>query len=101
MKLWPAESPDPDAAGFVVEFPSGTRKSVAWRSKAPITPTLEAAKSYAGELIAARGSEPGGMDDIERTNWPSVVAAVQRIITDWNDKTRARLYGEAQKSTTH
>ena len=98
MKLWPADSPDPEAAGFVVEFPSGTRKVVAWKSKAPIVPTLDAAKKYAGELIAARGSEPGGMDDVNRTNWASVVAAVQRIITDWNDKTRARLYAAAPQA---
>ena len=92
MKLWPADSPDPEVAGFVVEFPSGNRKSVAWRSKAPITPALDAAKEYAAELLAARSSEPGGMDDVNRTNWASVTAAVQRIITDWNDKTRGRLY---------
>ena len=35
------------------------------------------------------------MDDVNRTNWASVTAAVQRIISDWNDKTRARLYAEA------
>ena len=92
VKLWPAESPDPDIAGFIVEFPSGTRKSVAWRSKAPITPALDAAKEYAAELLAARSSEPGGLDDVNRTNWASVTAAVQRIILDWNDKTRGRLY---------
>lgn len=93
MKLWPADSPDPETAGFIVEFPSGVRKSIAWKSQAPITPTLDAAKSYAAELLAARSSELGGMDDVNRTNWASVTAAVQRIISDWNDKTRARLYG--------
>lgn len=107
VKLWPADSPDPDVAGFVVEFPSGTRKSVAWRSKAPITPALDAAKEYAAELLAARSSEPGGMDDVNRTNWASVTAAVQRIIMDWNDKTRARLYAYTpagdpdQRARTH
>ena len=107
MKLWPADSPDPDVAGFVVEFPSGTRKSIAWRSKAPITPALDAAKEYAAKLLAARSSEPGGMDDVNRTNWASVTAAVQRIIMDWNDETRARLYGstgmgaQAEQARTH
>lgn len=107
MKLWPADSPDPDVAGFVVEFPSGIRKSVAWRSRAPIVPTLDAAKAYAAELIAARSSEPGGLDDVERTNWASVTAAVQRIIMDWNDKARARLYAHTpagnpdQRTRTH
>ena len=107
MKLWPAESNDPDVSGFVVEFPSGVRKSIAWRSKAPITPALDAAKEYAARLLAARSSEPGGMDDVNRTNWASVTAAVQRIVTDWNDKTRARLYaytpaGDSdQRARTH
>ncbi len=96
MKLWPADSPDPETAGFIVEFPSGTRKSIAWKSQAPITPTLDAAKEYAAKLLAARSSEPGGMDDVNRTNWASVTAAVQRIISDWNDKTRARLYAHVQ-----
>ena len=107
MKLWPADSPDPDVAGFVVEFPSGTRKQVAWRSKAPIVPAIDAAKQYAAQLLAARSSEPGGMDDVDRTNWASVTAAVQRIILDWNDKTRERLYGgtsmgaQAEQARTH
>lgn len=95
VKLWPADSPDPETAGFIVEFPSGVRKQIAWKSKAPIMPTLEAAKEYAARLIEARSSEPGGLDDVERTNWTSVVAAVQRIIADWNDRTRGRLYAEA------
>ena len=107
VKLWPADSPDPEVAGFVVEFPSGTRKSVAWRSPAPIVPALDAAKQYAAELLATRSSEPGGMDDVNRTNWASVTAAVQRIIMDWNDKTRERLYGgtsmgaQAEQARTH
>lgn len=107
MKLWPADSPDPETAGFVVEFPSGTRKSVAWRSRAPITPALDAAKEYAAKLLAARSSELGGMDDVNRTNWASVTAAAQRIIMDWNDKTRARLYAYTpagdpdQRTRTH
>ena len=107
VKLWPADSPDPEVAGFVAEFPSGTRKSVAWRSPAPIVPALDAAKQYAAELLAARSSEPGGGDDVNRTNWASVTAAVQRIIMDWNDETRARLYAHTpagdsdQRARTH
>ncbi len=54
-KLFPAEgvTNDPEVGGFVVEFPSGTRKSVAWRSQAPIQDTLEAAKQYVVKLVQA------------------------------------------------
>ena len=92
-KLYPAESANgqTDVGGFVVEFPSGTRKSVAWRSGAPIPDTLAAAKQYVIQLTQTMLDERR-IDDLERTNMPSLVAAVQRIIQDWNDKTRTRLY---------
>lgn len=92
-KLFPAESAsnEPEVGGFVIEFPSGARKSVAWRSGAPIQDTKEAAKQYVVQLTQTMLDEQR-IDDIERTNMPSLVAAVQRIIQDWNDKLRARLY---------
>lgn len=31
-------------------------------------------------------------DDAERTNWPSVTAAAQRIVMDWSDIRRRQLY---------
>ena len=101
MKLWPALSNDPEVAGFVVEWPSGKRQSVAWRSRVPILPTIDAAKQYATKLIEARGREPGGIDDLERTNWPSVVAAIQRLIGDWNEQTKAAIYESGDAQTTH
>lgn len=91
MKLWKALSNDPETAGFVIEWPSGSRKSVAWRSKVPIVPTIDAAKQYAATLIQNRLDE-GGIDDVERTNVPSLVAAIQRLVDDWNEETKARLY---------
>jgi len=92
-KLFPAESAtnDPEVGGFVVEFPSCTRKSVAWRSQAPIQDTLEAAKQYVVKLVQAMLDEQR-IDDLERTNMPSLVAAVQKIISDWNSKRREALY---------
>lgn len=96
MELWPAESTnaDPNAGGFICRFPSGTTKQVAWRTGAPITPTLDAAKTYATQLIEALSRE-AKFDDMERTNWASAVAAIQKIISDWNDKLRERLYSNA------
>lgn len=74
-------------------FPSGATKSVAWRSQAPIQDTLAAAKQYTASLIDAM-SKAALFDDMERTNWASCVAAVQKIVQDWNEKRRKVLYAE-------
>ncbi len=92
-KLWRAESAinDPRIGGFVVEFPSGARKVCAWRSGAPIPDTLEAAKQYAATLVQHM-LEHELRDDLNRTNIPSLVASIQRIISDWNDELRRTLH---------
>ncbi len=92
-KLYPAESASNDSlvGGFVVVFPSGATKSVAWRSEAPIQDTLAAAKQYATKLVQAMLDERR-IDDLDRTNMPSLVAAIQKLISDWNEKRRAALY---------
>lgn len=92
-KLFPAESAtnDTTVGGFVVEFPSGARKSVAWRSEAPVQDTLEAAKDYTKKLVQHM-LDARLMDDLERTNMPSLVAAIQKIIHDWNETRRGVLY---------
>lgn len=92
-KLFPLESAtnDPEVGGFVVEFPSGARKSAHWVSGAPIPDPLAAAKQYAAQLVQ-HCLERGLIDDLERTNIPSLVAAITKIITDWNERTRLRLY---------
>lgn len=93
-----AESVDGEAevGGFVVFFPSGATKVVGWRSAAPITPTLEAAKKYTANLIESLQKQ--GLDsDIDRTNWVSVAAAIQRIILDWNGAVQVRIGAEMAK----
>lgn len=79
-----------EEGGFLIFFPSGTTKKVAWRSASPITPTIEAAKKYTAqvldELLKAQA-----MHDVDRTNWVSVIAAIQKIISDFNDKLRAAI----------
>lgn len=77
--------------GFLIRFPSGTAKTVSWESGAPVTDTKEAAQKYAVAVVDALLKE-GRQDDIDRTNWVSVVAAAQRCISDWNDKLRAATY---------
>lgn len=94
MNLFPAtiERVGPDfVAGFVCSLPSGRMLQVAWRTQAPIEPTLDAAKQYAATLLdkLLRG---GHQDDADRINWPSVVAAIQRIVSDFNDHARRELY---------
>jgi hypothetical protein len=92
-KLYPAESTTHDltVGGFVVEFPSGATKSVAWRSEAPIQDTTEAAKEYAKALVKHM-LDKCLFDDLDRTNIPSLVAAIARITSDWNTKRRESLY---------
>jgi hypothetical protein len=95
-KLYPAESTnnDPTVGGFVVVFPSGATKAVSWRSEAPIQDTLEAAKTYTKALVQHM-VERQLTDDLDRTNIPSLVAAIQKIISDWNEKQRTRLHANA------
>lgn len=80
-----AKSTDGDAGvgGFFVFLPSGRTKVITWRQMQPITPTLDAAKQYAAKVIESLQRD-GLHDDIDRTNWVSVTAAIERIILDWN-----------------
>ena len=98
MKLWPAEHPDdPNIGGFIAEFDSGVRKSIAWRSQAPILEPLAAAKQYVSELLQCLIDERH-MHEVEGTNWASATAAVQKIIIDWNERTRTRLRGNESEA---
>jgi hypothetical protein len=85
-----AEGKSAEEGGFFVFLPSGATKSVAWRSATPITPTLEAAKKYASKVIEQLQAD-GLTADIDRTNWASVTAAIQRVILDFNTGLRSRI----------
>jgi hypothetical protein len=76
-----------EQGGFLLFLPSGATKVVAWHSPKPITPTLDAAKKYASEVVDDL-LQQGGIShpDIQGVNWTSVAAAVQRIILDFNDR---------------
>lgn len=94
------ENDDPHVGGFVVKWPSGNEKVVAWKQSAVIHPALEGAKQFVAALIDGMLNAPGttnddrrvALDDIERTNIPSLVAAVHKIVRDWNGKRAAALY---------
>jgi hypothetical protein len=77
----------PEVGGFMVFLPSGDTKVVTWTSTTQITPTLEAAKDYSAALVK-QIDKRGDMThpDIQKTNWTSVLAAVQRVIIDFNSK---------------
>ena len=79
---------EPEVGGFMIFLPSGATKVVHWRSSKPITPTLDAAKKYATEIVESLLKQHGGPEcqDIQGTNWTSVSAAIQRIILDFNDR---------------
>lgn len=83
--LWRLEDPaHPDVGGVLAEFPSGRRLQAAWRHADQVD-ALATAKRIAAHLLDRLLSQ-GAHDDAERTNWPSVVAAVQAIIREWDAK---------------
>ena len=92
-KLWRAQAhdDDPSIGGVIVQWPSGHTSSAAWRSGAPIPDTLAAAKEYATALVQ-QALDQRRIDDVERTNTPSLVAAIQKHISDWNDQLKAAIY---------
>jgi hypothetical protein len=70
---------------LTITFPSSIAKSITWRSSEPIIPTLDAAKSYAAQILQCCLDERR-FEDADSTNWASVTAAVQRILSDFNDR---------------
>jgi hypothetical protein len=82
---------DPKIGGFLATFPSGLKKEVIWRSTVPAPDTLKAAKEFAAGLLAQLLEESKN-DDANRTNWPSLTAAIQRFVLDFNERRRAALH---------
>ena len=79
------ESNDATIGAVLYTFPSGKSKAASWKSETLVTETLELAKSCAAQVRAALMDE-GATDDLDRTNWPSLVAGTQKHIKDWNEK---------------
>lgn len=76
-----------EEGGVMLFLPSGATKVMQWQTPRQITPTLEAAKKYTAQVIDDIAQQHGfECDDIQRTNWVSVIAAVQRCILDFNDR---------------
>lgn len=92
------EGESAEEGGFLVFLPSGDTKVIGWRSPKPITPTIDAAKKYTAQVIEDIAKKRGyECDDITRTNWVSVAAAVQRIILDFNDRVAKAINGKMSR----
>lgn len=85
------EADDPTIGGLAITYPSGACKSASWKSEAPITDPLAMSKQLAAKLLEDCLRERR-IDDAERTNWPSVTAAAQRIVMEFSELRRRRLY---------
>jgi hypothetical protein len=84
---------EPEVGGVVFFLPSGKTKVLGWRQPRPIAPPLDAAKEFTAKVVQQLLDEdsPESRADVNGTNWTSVVAAVQRIILDWNDGIEQRI----------
>jgi len=82
------ESDDATIGGFVITYPSKQTKAITWRSKTPINPVFDAAKEYAAAALDERlkAGTLAAMQDADNTNWPSVVAAISRLVVEFNDR---------------
>lgn len=73
-----------DHGGVLCTFPSGAAKAVQWPAAGYITDTYKAATHAATELVNHM-LQRGLIDDLERTNIPSAVAAIQAVMVQHND----------------
>lgn len=88
-----ADSSDTETGGIRVVFPSGAREDLLWKRAAPIPETRDAAKALVVRLVD-KMLKQGLTDDVSRTNIVSLVAGVEKMLIDWNEKRRATLYAE-------
>jgi hypothetical protein len=91
--VWRLESDDPLVGGVGLRTPSGITLAAYWRQSAPVIERLELAKDVSAKLLNTLITKHDGKDT-DRVNWPSVVAACQYHIGEWNDKRRAALHVE-------
>jgi hypothetical protein len=82
---------NPLDGGALITYPSGHTQQLHWHSDGRlILPTRDAAKQYAISALQKLLDERR-TDDAERTNWPSLIAALERILIDFNEILRAHL----------
>lgn len=86
------EADNPKAGGVRLVTPSGIAIDAGWMWGTPIVDTLGAAKALSTRFVDTLLREHGGKD-VDRINWTSVTAAIQRHVMDWNENLRKHLYG--------
>lgn len=84
---------DPLIGGVLLTTPSGHTLAAHWRQSAPVQDSLALAKDLAARFLSHLIERHNGAD-VSDVNWPSVVAACQRHVSDWSDVRRAALYAE-------
>jgi hypothetical protein len=89
--LRPIEASDSRIGGAHLTTPSGIEIAALWREPGLIGDTLATAKACAAHLLDKLQRDYAGRD-VDRINWPSVVAAIQALVQQWNDARRAALY---------
>jgi len=95
MELHRLENPGGDTTqgGVLCVFADRSAIELGWKRDAPVTDTLRAAKDLAARLIERLLAENRGAL-VDSLNVPSVVAALQRHVMDWNEARRAALYAQ-------
>ena len=79
---------DKTLGGVLITYPSGACKALSWHSKRPIRDVQAMAKDLAARALQDR-LDSRELDDAERTNWVSVVAACARLVGQWNARLAA------------
>lgn len=79
---------DHSLGGILITYPSGASKALSWRSAQPIRDVEAMSKDLAARALQDR-LDARAVDDAERTNWVSVVAACGRLVRQWNERVGA------------
>jgi len=87
--IYRLENNDLSIGGIAIDFGNNVCRAVSWTSAQPVDNPLELAKDCAARVLDGLMRE-GLVSVADGTNWPSVVAAFQRHISDWNDKLRGQ-----------
>lgn len=101
MQIVRLDSPVGNAlhGGVLCVFEDKRAYRLEWERSAPVIDTLQGAKDLTARLVDQLIREDQ-RQRLHSLNLPSVVAAMQRCINEWNEARRAALYGEVQLAGT-
>lgn len=72
----------PEMGGILVTWGNNRRLAASWAGVDPSVDTLELAKKATASLLQ-RLMDEGDQASIAETNWPSLVAGIQKHVADW------------------